>query len=191
MEENLDQMSLGELGSLPDNAVPAGMLTAIWSRRASLLQQRNAEELAREKDPNYTGPRFLTAGKSSAAHQRQQHEKFIRDYERAMDDIRTRSNALLEKIEQREQQDREHLRQVEQNAIHLRDGRAVYIDHDRYRDEHGNILRGADAGEADQLHAQKPDASTWAQKDEAQRRYEEDERLRQKVKRLKATDNNE
>jgi hypothetical protein len=184
MEENLDQMPLAELGSLPDNAVPAGMLTAIWSRRVSLVQQRNAEELVREQDPNYTGPRFLTAGNASAAHQRQQHEKFIRDYEQAMDDIRTRSNALLEQIEEREQQDREHLRQIEQNAIHLRDGRAVYVDHDQYRDERGNVLTGAAATEADQLHKQKLDASTWAQKDVAQHRYDEDEKLRQRVKKL-------
>ena len=57
-----ERMTLAELTSLPDTAMPAGALTEIWSRKASLTQQRNADELALELNPDYTGPRFLTAG---------------------------------------------------------------------------------------------------------------------------------
>src|SRR4029077_19443508 len=54
-------------------------------------------------------------------------------------------------------------------------------DGDRYRDGEGRVLTGADEAEAARQHEYRPDASTWAQKQEIERRAEDAKRLKEKI----------
>jgi hypothetical protein len=186
VDKDPERMTLAELTSLPDAAMPAGALTETWSRRASLTQQRNADELALEMNPDYTGPRFLTAGHVSQSEiQERQKQAALRDYEETMREIQDSSQNLLDRIDKQTLQDQGRLQKIEQNAIHLHDGRAVYADvNGTFRDGQGALLQGNDAVEAQKLHEQKPDASTWAEKSGIQGQLDSEEQLREKVQKL-------
>lgn len=53
-------------------------------------------------------------------------------------------------------------REIQDNALRLRDGRHVYVDGDRYRDGEGILLTGPDEAEAARQHELRPDAPAWA-----------------------------
>lgn len=56
-----------------------------------------------------------------------------------MRDTRDRQDRLLLQIEEREIEIGKRRKQIEDNALRLRDGRSVYVDGDRYRDEQGRV----------------------------------------------------
>jgi hypothetical protein len=186
VDNDPERMTLAELTSLPDAAIPAGALTEIWSRKASLTQQRNADELALELNPDYTGPHFLKAGHVSQSEiQERQRQAELRAYEQTMAEVQDRSQILLDRIDKQMIQDQERLQKIEQNAIHLHDGRAVYADvNGTFRDRQGALLQGNDAVEAQKLHEQKPGASTWSEKRQTQQDFDGLHQLREKVQTL-------
>jgi hypothetical protein len=102
-------------------------------------------------------------------------------YEESMRQVRERTDRLLARIDEQERIDRQLLKEIEDKAIRLRDGRRVYVDGDRYRDEQGRVLEGADEDEAREQHTQHPDAPTWADRQRIQERLEEHERQRQRI----------
>ena len=72
-------------------------------------------------------------------------------------------------------------KEIEDNALKLHDGRRVYVDGNQYRDEQGRVLEGRDRDEAAALHNEKPNASTWQDRQKTIEEADELERLKQKV----------
>lgn len=171
-----------EMLALPGENIPAGRLTAFFTRRAEIQQQRALNELALELSGN---GRRLMIFPDQDPRQRQRHEeeqeRALFAYEQAMREIRERQDCLLAVIEEHERIDRKRLGEIENNALRLHDGRRAYVDGDRYRDEQGRKLTGADHDEAAARHREKPDASTWAARQGIQERLDEHERQRQRV----------
>jgi hypothetical protein len=184
--QDIESMTPDELLSIPDSNLPAGALTAIWTRRAGIIEERNAEELARELNPDYTGPRLLTRAPTTEAERlAREHEESLRLYTETMDQVRAQSSELLDRIDHQQRLDRKRLKEIEDKAIHLHDGRIAYVGQNgTYLDGQGRQLQGADAQEADDRHSQNPNASTWEQKERMQRQYDEEQQLREKVQRL-------
>ena len=95
--------------------------------------------------------------------------------------ITERQNRLLRQIEEQQVRIEECRKQTEDDALRLRDGRRVYVDGDRYRDGEGRLLAGADEAEAARQHEYRPDTSTWAQKQDIDRRAADSQRLKDKI----------
>lgn len=72
-----------------------------------------------------------------------------------------RSDRLLARTEQQQIVVEKRRKEIEDNALKLRDGRRVYVDGSQFRDEQGRVLEGRDRDEAAALHNQNPNASTW------------------------------
>jgi hypothetical protein len=98
-----------------------------------------------------------------------------------MQEYRERSDRLLARIEQQQLVVEKRRKEIEDNALKLHDGRRVYVDGSQYRDEQGQVLEGRDRDEAAALHQQKPDASTWQDRQKTIAEADELERLKQKV----------
>ena len=174
-------MAEGELLALPGTAIPPGRLTEFFTRRAELVHQKGLDQLMFELSGNSTR-RFMIFGEQDPRRREaEDRRRASLAYEESMRQIRERSDRLLAQIEVQQQEIDRQRREIEDRAIKLRDGRRVYVDGDRYRDEHGRLLEGADADEAAGLHSEKPDASTWEQKQEIERRAEEARRLKERV----------
>jgi hypothetical protein len=95
--------------------------------------------------------------------------------------IRERQDRLLLRIEEEQREIDKPRKQIEDNALRLRDGRRVYVDGDRYRDGEGRVLSGPDEAEAARQHQYQPDTSTWEQKQEIERRAADIKRLKDKI----------
>ena len=95
--------------------------------------------------------------------------------------IRERQDRLLLRIEEEQREIDKPRKQIEDNALRLCDGRRVYADGDRYRDGEGRVLTGPDEAEAARQHQYQPDASTWEQKQEIERRAADIKRLKDKI----------
>ena len=95
--------------------------------------------------------------------------------------IRERQDRLLLRIEEEQREIDKPRKQIEDNALRLCDGRRVYVDGDRYRDGEGRALAGPDEAEAARQHQYQPDASTWEQKQEIERRAADIKRLKDKI----------
>jgi hypothetical protein len=101
--------------------------------------------------------------------------------EQEMREITERQNRLLIQLDEELAEIEERRKEIEDNAIRLQDGRRVYVDGDRFRDEQGRVITGADEAEAAQQHEYRPDASTWVDKQENERREAEAQKLRRKI----------
>src|ERR1039458_7598384 len=95
--------------------------------------------------------------------------------------IRERQDRLLLRIEEEQREIDKPRKQIEDNALRLRDGRRVYVDGGRKRDGEGRVLTGPDEAEAARQHQYQPDASTWEQKQEIERRAADIKRLKDKI----------
>ena len=111
-------------------------------------------------------------------------EKRLRDEERQWQEfariIRDRQDQLLARIEERQIAIERRRQEIEDNALMVRD-RRVYVDGHIYRDGEGRVLTGADEAEAARLHEENPAASTWRQKQEADRQAQEARTLKEKI----------
>ena len=76
--------------------------------------------------------------------------------EQELQEYRERSDRLLAQIEQEQIAVEKHRKEIEDNALKLRDGRRVYVDGNQYRDEQGRVLEGRDRDEAAALHNSEP-----------------------------------
>jgi hypothetical protein len=182
-EDDLDNLPEAELLALPGEAIPPGRLTEFFVRRAALLHQQELDELAFERSGN--SARHFLIFPDTDPKQRQQREEEARRRawlaEQELLEYRQRTDRLLAQIDDQQHAVEKRRKVIEDNAIRLRDGRRVYTDGDQYRDEQGRFLEGRDRDEAAALHREKPDASTWEQKQEIDRRAEELKRLKDKV----------
>jgi hypothetical protein len=152
------------------------------SLRSNLRYQRQLLELNAEL--NGTAPPRMLMPWSTPREKAQLEEKHRREqlaYEQQLREIAERRTNLLQQIEEQQAAIAERRQEIDDNALRLRDGRRVYVDGDRFRDGEGRVLTGADEAEAARQHEYRPDASTWAAKQEIDRRAAEVQKLRDKV----------
>jgi hypothetical protein len=176
-----DDMPEDEFLEMPEQALP-GDLSRLWAIRSNLLHQREADELSRELAGD--APARMIFPWTDPHERRRIEEKRRREqlaYEEEMIENEQRRDRLLRRIDEEQAEIDERRREIENNALRLRDGRRAYIDGDRYRDGEGRVLTGADEAEAARQHEYRPDASTWAEKQEIDRRAEENQKLKDKI----------
>ena len=170
-----------KLLELPEQALPDG-LSRLWAIRSGLLHERELDEVNRERAGD-APPHMLMPWNDPREIRRVQEKRRreLREYEQAMQEISERQDRLLLLIDAEEARIDERRREIDDNALRLRDGRRVYVDGDRFRDGEGRVLTGADEAEAAHQHEYHPDASTWAQKKNIDDRYTEAQRLKDKI----------
>jgi len=176
-----DDIPEDEFLEMPEQALP-GDLSRLWAIRSNLLHQREADELNHELAGD--APARMIFPWTDPHEKRRIEEKRRREplaYEEEMIENEQRTERLLLRIDQEQAKIDERRRQIDDNALRLRDGRRAYIDGDRYRDGEGRVLTGADEAEAARQHEYHPDASTWADKQEIDRRADENQRLKAKI----------
>ena len=176
-DTDIDALTEAELLALPESLIPAGSLTAYWSLHASAVEKENADELIRERSGASRSRRMVGTEPTEEDREREQQ----RHYEQALRDVRAREDTLLIRIEQQERQIATRQQEIEENAIRLHDGRLVYVDGRKYRDGQGRVLEGDDEIEARRQHRDKPNASTWRQKTDADKQWAETERIRREI----------
>jgi hypothetical protein len=168
----------------PSLAFPGG-LSRLWSIRAGMRQQRELTELAAELSG--TSPRhFMIFAEQDPALKRKHEEDEHRRAMQAQQELREyedRREYLLARITQEQQYIEQRCRQIDEGAIRLDDGRRAYVDGDRYRDAQGTILKGRDHDEAEGRHRDRPQASTWKDKQEIEARARDEQALKDKVER--------
>jgi hypothetical protein len=168
----------------PSLAFPGG-LSRLWSMRAGMRQERELTELAAELSG--TSPRhFMIFAEQDPALKRKHEEEEHRRAMLAQQELRDyedRREHLLSSITQEQQYIEQQRRQIDENAIRLDDGRRAYVDGDRYRDAQGTILKGRDHDEAEGRHRDRPQASTWKDKQEIEARARDEQALKDKVER--------
>jgi hypothetical protein len=165
----------------PEQAMP-GDLSRLWAIHSNVLHQRETDELNAELAGD-APPRMIFAWTSPYEKRRieEKRRREQREYEQAMLEITERRDRLLLQIEQEQARIDERRKEIEDNALRLHDGRRVYVDGDRYRDGEGRLLTGADESEAARQHEYRPDASTWAQKQDIDRRADENQKLKREI----------
>lgn len=182
-EDDLDALPEGELLSLPDGAIPQGWLSQFFARRAAAIYQHDGNELALELSGDSSLHLMIFRDMDPKEKRRRQEDEERRRLlaEQELQEYRERSDRLLARIEQQEIAVEKHRKQIEDNALKLRDGRRVYVDGSQYRDEQGRVLAGTDRDEAAALHTQRPNASTWQDRQQTIEEADELARLKQKV----------
>ena len=182
-EDDLDALPEGELLTLPEGAIPPGWLTEFFGRRAALIHQQDSNELALELSGDSSLHLMIFRDMDPKEKRRRKDEEDRRRFlaEQELQEYRDRSDRLLARIDQEQIAVEKRRKEIEDNALKLRDGRRVYVDGNNYRDQSGNFLTGIERDEADGLHRVNPQASTWQQKQEIDNRYDELDRLKQKV----------
>lgn len=181
MTEQDDDIPDDKLLDMPEEALP-GDLSRLWAIRSNLLHQRETDELNRELAGD-AYPRMLLPW-DDPREMRKVEEKRRREQlanEQAIREISERQDRLLQRIEEEEARIDERRREIDDNALRLRDGRRVYVDGDRYRDGQGTLLTGSDEAEAARQHEYRPDASTWQQKQDIDHRYAEAKKLKNEI----------
>jgi len=176
-----DDMPEDEFLEMPEQALP-GDLSRVWAIRSNLRHEREADELSRELAGD--APARMIFPWTDPHERRRIEEKRRREqlaYEEEMIENEQRRDRLLRRIDEEQAEIDERRREIEDNALRLRDGRRAYVDGDRYRDGEGRVLTGADEAEAARQHEYHPDASTWAEKQEIDRRADENQKLKDKV----------
>ena len=176
-----DDMPEDEFLEMPEQALP-GDLSRVWAIRSNLRHEREADELSRELAGD--APARMIFPWTDPHERRRIEEKRRREqlaYEEEMIENEQRRDRLLRRIDEEQAEIDERRREIEDNALRLRDGRRAYVDGDRYRDGEGRVLTGADEAEAARLHEDNPAASSWRQKQEADRQAQEARTLKEKI----------
>jgi hypothetical protein len=167
------------------SADTAGGLSRLWSLRAGIRQQRELDELAAELSGTSSRHLMIFAEQDPAL----KHKRVEEEHRRAMlaeQESRAyedRREQLLARITDEQQHIEQRRREIDKNAICLNDGRRVYVDGQQYRDEKGAILKGREHDEAEDKHQDKPQASTWKDKQQIEEQARETQSLREKVER--------
>ena len=174
MTDGDDSLSEDDLLAPPSQALP-GNLSRLWAICSRLLHEREAGELSPETDVPlraifpWTNP-----------HQKRRRDRLA--YEQAMRQIGERQDRLLLCIEDEQSKIGARTKEIEDNALRLRDGRRVYVDGETYRDGAGRGLAGVDEAEASRQHEYRPDISTWQRRREIDRQADEMRRLKEKIR---------
>jgi hypothetical protein len=182
-EDAPDTLPEGELLALPEGSIPPGWLSEFFARRAGAVYQQDSNELALELSGDSSLHLMIFRDMDPKEKRRRKEEEDRRRLlaEQELQEYRERSDRLLARIEQQQLVVEKHRKEIEENALKLRDGRRVYVDGSLYRDEQGRVLEGRDRDEAAALHSQKPNASTWQDRQKTIDEADELERLKQKV----------
>lgn len=178
--QDLEAMPEEELLVLPEANIPAGLLAAIWERTVAIKEKKQEEDTALRID---TQERRSEQSKKRDEECRRQEA--FEQFQAAMHQVQDRSEKLLERLAQQEIVAREHLREIDERAIVLKDGRRVYVGgKGDYLDAQGKALDGQDRDDAHALHQLNPKAATWAEKSDAEQQVEQTRQLREKVQKL-------
>jgi len=182
-EDDPETIPDGELMALPSGSIPPGWLSEFFGRRAALIHQQDTDELALELSGDSARHLMIFPGMDPKEKRRREEEDRQRALlaDQEMQEYRERSDRLLGRIEQQQLVVEKHRKEIEDNALKLHDGRRVYVDGSQYRDEQGRVLEGRDRDEAAALHQQKPNASTWQDRQKTIDEADELERLKRKV----------
>jgi hypothetical protein len=182
-----DDMPDDKLLEAPEEALP-GDLSRVWAIHSNLLHESEADELDRELAGD--APARMIFPWTNPQEKRRIEEKRRREqlaYEEAMLENEQHTERLLLRIDEEQARIDERRKEIENNALRLRDGRRAYIDGDRFRDGEGRVLAGADEAEATRQHEYHPDASTWAEKQEIERREKDAQNLKDKIEQDRAS----
>jgi hypothetical protein len=182
-----DDMPEDEFLELPEQALP-GDLSRLWAIRSNLLHQHEYDELNREL-AGEAPPRLIFAWTSPYEKHRieEKRRREQLEFEQAMLEISEHQDRLLRQINEEQVRITQRRKEIEDNALRLQDGRRVYVDSDRYRDGEGRLLTGADEAEAARQHEYRPDSSTWAQKQDIERREKDAQDLKDKIEQDRAS----
>jgi hypothetical protein len=182
-DTDADTIPDAELLAMPGEGIPAGRLTAFFTRRAALLHQHELDELALERSGNSARHFIIFADMDPKARAQREEEARRRAWQEEQERLAyiERSDRLLVQIEDRQRAIEIRRKEIEDNALRLHDGRRVYVDGGEYRDEQGRVLTGADRDEAAGQHRLHPEASTWAERQKAIDDAEEAKRLKDKI----------
>lgn len=96
-------------------------------------------------------------------------------------ELHHREEAVLAQLAEREKLLIEEAQHLDDRAIKLHDGRRAYVDGERYRDAEGRELTGADRAQAEVLHVERPDATTWQEERRITTKLEEVELAKRKI----------
>jgi hypothetical protein len=173
---------MSEDDDTPLDNLPSSGLASLWAVRSNLRHDREIAEIIAEKNGTVR-PMNLLPWNTTREQERlaARHRREREQYEQSLRDLAARQDRLLERIEEQQAVIERERQDCEAHAIRLRDGRRVYVDGDRFRDGEGTIITGSDEAEAARQHEYRPDASTWAQKTDIDRRQAEAQRLHDEV----------
>jgi hypothetical protein len=155
-------------------------LSRVWIMRSGLIYQKLMTELAAERSGN-ARPFMLFPDRDPKHREEEERRRALLAYEQAMQEVRDHADRLLLRLDEQQHEIDRRRKEMEGRALHLHDGRRVWIDGDQYRDDEGFVLQGRDFDEADALAHQHPDAATWAERKRLQKWQEDTDRLREKV----------
>jgi hypothetical protein len=169
-----------ELLNLPSDGL-AG-LSRLWIVRSGLLYQKQMNELAAER-AGTARPFMLFPDRAPHAREREEEERrrALRAYEAAMQEVRDHADRLLLRLDEQQHEIDRRRAEMEGRALHLHDGRRLWIDGDQYRDDSGVILQGTDHEEAEALARERPEAATWGERERVRESQEQLDRLREKI----------
>jgi hypothetical protein len=178
--ENDDNLPDEELLNIPADHLP--MLSRVWAVRSGLLYYKQMVELAAERSGN-ARPSMLFHDSDPRAKRREDEERrrALLAFEAQMAEIREQADRLLLRIDEQQHEIEKRRRELEGRALHLNDGRRVWTDGDRYRDDGGAVLQGRDHVEAEALARAHPDAATWAEHENIRASAEATQRIKEKV----------
>lgn len=154
--------------------VPLGNLRPGELRRAFVVQTQHIQKVEEAEN----------ARTVSLAERRQQDEQKQEEEHEQQLELHEREARLRELINEREDELRIEAEEQDKRAIRLTDDRRVYVDGDKYRDEEGHELKGADRAQAEQEHLEHPDATTWQEHENLNRKWQETEKLKKDVENL-------
>jgi hypothetical protein len=179
-EDDATDKAGAALLSLPETAVGSD-IWKFWAQRAEKVQEVNIAELALERAGDSSRHLMILPEDDPKEKQKRDDRKRREQIEQQQRELRERQDRLLAQIEGQQFAVEQCRREIEDNALRLRDGRRVYVDGNRFRDEEGRVLSGADEAEASLQHEHKPRASTWKQKQENVRQDDQLRTLKEKI----------
>jgi hypothetical protein len=178
--ENDDNLSDDELLNIPAESLPA--LSRVWAVRSGLLYYKQMIELAAERSGN--APDFILFHDRDPRmkHRDEEERRRVRlAYEALLQEVRDHADRLLLRIDEQQHQLEKRRDELESRALHLHDGRRIWLDGDDFRDDAGRVLRGADDNEAQILAREHPDAARWTEHENIRASLEETQRIKEKV----------
>jgi hypothetical protein len=169
-----------ELLALPGNDIPPGRLSDFFTRRAAVAWQRNLDERMLELSGNSRRHLMIFDDQDPRAKHREE-ERRRQDYEQGLREITRREDRLLAQIEDQQRLVEKRLKEIDDRAIKLHDGRRAYVNGDGYTDGQGRALTGADDAEARAERAKNPNAATAQEHADAESKRDELKTLKQDV----------
>ena len=172
-----------EVLAMPGEEIPPGRLSEFFTRRSAVVYQRGMDELMLELSGNSSHHFLIFPDQDPRVKQQREEAERRRhqEYEQSMREITAREDRLLVQIGQQQREIEKREQEIDERAIKLHDGRRAYVDGDGYVDGQGRQLTGADHDEARAEHAKNPNAATAQEKAEADRQWNELDKLKHDI----------